>query len=159
MQLAPTLVFAQTSSRSVGMAWSFLTESALPPWHLLGALAPGVFGDPAHAYWPGMSFEWHERLLYVGVVPLLAAAWAPGRWRWLCWNSAALAIALAFGRYAPWYAWAQVLPGYPDFRLPSKHLTLAAIAPSWPRSSAAACAARRSRRSRWPTSSSATVAG
>ncbi len=110
------------------MAWDFLTEASLPPWHLLAALAPGIFGDPADGYWPGLTFEWQERLLYVGVVPVLAAAWVPGRWRWLCWGGVVLAIALAFGRYAAWYAWAQVLPGYPDFRVPSKHLTLAALA-------------------------------
>jgi Bacterial membrane protein YfhO len=127
-QLLPTLLFAETASRSAGMAWGFLTESSLPPWHVLGVFAPGVFGDPGHPYWPGPSYEWHERLLYVGVVPLLAAAWVPKQWRPLCWGAAALAIALAFGRYAPWYAWAQALPGYPSFRVPSKHLSLAALA-------------------------------
>src|SRR5207248_6546955 len=52
-----------------------------------------------------------------------------GRWRWICWGGAMLAVALAFGRFAPWYAWAQaLLPGYGSFRVPSKHLGLAALA-------------------------------
>ena len=128
VQLLPTFVFAETASRAGGMSWSFQTTSSLPPWHLLGAFGPGVFGDPARPYWPGPSYEWHERLFYIGIVPLLAAAWVPPRWRWLCWGSAALAVLLAFGRYAPVYAWAQLLPGYPSFRVPSKHLLLAALA-------------------------------
>ena len=53
---------------------------------------------------------------------------ASGRWRWACWGGAALAIGLAFGRYVPWYAWTQWFPGYLSLRIPSKHLTLAALA-------------------------------
>jgi hypothetical protein len=110
------------------MSWDFLTDASLPPWHLLGTLGPLAFGDPRGTYWPGLWNEWHERLLYVGIVPLVAASRAAGRWRWACWGGAALAVALAFGRYVPWYAWTQALPGYPTFRIPSKHLTLAALA-------------------------------
>jgi len=39
-----------------------------------------------------------------------------------------VSIGLAFGRYVPWYVWAQLLPGYSSFRIPSKHLGLAALA-------------------------------
>ena len=128
-QLLPTTALLSISNRQVGMSWDFLTGASLPPWHLLGALAPQVFGDPRQNYWPGQGYEWHERLLYLGLVPLLAAARAPGRWRWACWGAAMIAIALAFGRYAPWYAWGHaVLPGYGSLRIPSKHLTLAALA-------------------------------
>jgi hypothetical protein len=109
------------------MSWDFQTMTSLPPWHLLTMLAPLVFGDPSQSYWPGPDVEWHERLLYIGIVPLMAAGAARCRWRWLCWGTALLAVALAFGKYVPWYAWAQVLPGYSSFRIPSKHLTLAAL--------------------------------
>jgi hypothetical protein len=129
VQLLPTAALYSVSTRQLGMGWDFITGSSLPPWHLLEVLAPTMFGDPRGGYWPGPGYEWHERLLYIGVVPLLAAFRAPGRWRWICWGCAAVAVALAFGRYVPWYAWAQkVLPGYETFRIPSKHLGLAALA-------------------------------
>ena len=126
-QLVPAVVVLSVSNRASGMSWDFQTMTSLPPWHLLTLLAPLVFGDPRQNYWPGADFEWHERLLYVGVVPLMAAVVLPTRWRWLCWGTALLAVALAFGRYMPWYAWTQVLPGYSSFRIPSKHLALAAL--------------------------------
>src|SRR5262249_48375656 len=105
------------------------TSASLPPWHLLELLGPSIFGSSEpNSYWPGQWFEWHERLFYIGVIPLLAALRTHGRWRWACWASCAVAVALAMGRYVPWYAWAQVvLPGYGSFRVPSRHLTLAAL--------------------------------
>jgi len=127
-QLLPTLALLGISNRAEGMSWDFRTDASLPVWHLLGVIAPTVFGDPRGTYWPGPSYQWHERVLYVGLVPLLAATRVPGRWRWVCAGTGLLAVALAFGRYAPWYAWAQALPGYVSFRIPSKHLTLAALA-------------------------------
>jgi hypothetical protein len=127
-QLLPVMAVLSISNRQTGMSWDFLTGASLPPWHLLGAFAPLLFGDPRQSYWPGPDYEWHERLLFVGLVPLVAALLASGRWRWICWGAATLAVVMAFGRYAPWYAWAQVLPGYPSFRIPSKHLVLAALA-------------------------------
>ena len=95
-----------TSNREVGMFWDFLTGSSLPPWHLLGTLAPLVFGDPRQGYWPGPGYEWHDRLFYIGLVPLVAATRAPGRWRWICWGMAGLAVALtvAFGLIGTWRA-------------------------------------------------------
>jgi hypothetical protein len=129
VQLLPTAALYSVSIRQFGMGWDFITGASLPPWHLLEVLTPTVFGDPRGGYWPGPGYEWHERLFYIGIVPLLAAFRAQGRWRWICWGCAALAIALAFGRYVPWYAWVQkVLPGYETFRIPSKHLGLAALA-------------------------------
>ena len=50
------------------------------------------------------------------------------RQRWLCLGATALAVALAFGRYLPGYGWMQLIPGDSSFRVPSKHLTLAALA-------------------------------
>ena len=127
-QILPVLQVLWISNRQVGMGWDFLTGASLPPWHLLELFGPVAFGDPRGTYWPGPGYEWHERLIFVGVVALLAAGHASGRWRWACWAGAALGIGLAFGRYVPWYAWVQSLPGYPSLRIPSKHLTLAALA-------------------------------
>ncbi|MCC7103720.1 MAG: YfhO family protein [Chloroflexi bacterium] len=128
--IVPAFGLLAASVRQGGAAWDFLTGMSEPPWHLLTLLGPTVFGGPAgRGYWPGPEYEWHERVLYVGIVPLLAALRARGRWRWPCWGAALLAGALAFGRYAPWYAWAQaVLPGYATMRVPAKHLTLVALA-------------------------------
>jgi hypothetical protein len=127
-QLVPTAALLSVSPRTTGgLGWDFLTSASYPLWHLLGAVAPTAFGAPS-SYWVGASAEWHERLLYLGGVPLLAALFARGRWRWACWGIAALAVLLAVGKYSPWYAWVQaVLPGYGSFRIPSRHLGLAAL--------------------------------
>jgi hypothetical protein len=128
VMLVPAASQLSATVRASGVDWDFHTRASLPPWHLLGLLVPELFGHPSQGYWPGAGWEWHERLFYVGLVPLALACRASGRWRWACWGAAALAVALAFGRYVPWYAWAQALPGYASFRIPSKHLTLAALA-------------------------------
>jgi hypothetical protein len=128
-QILPFRELISVSFRQGGISWDVATGWSLPPWQLLEVLSPTIFGDPRGSYWPDEGHHWHEQLLYVGIVPLLAAAMAGGRWRWACWGLAGVAIALAFGRYAPWYAWFMaVLPGYSSFRVPSKHLTLAALA-------------------------------
>jgi len=129
-QLLPVLDLLASSNRQPGsMGWDFRTGASLPPWHLLELFAPLLFGSPAPVtYWAGPNHEWHERLLWVGIVPLLAAGALRGRWRWLCWGGALVAVLLAFGRYTPLYALAQALPGYASLRIPSKHLALAALA-------------------------------
>jgi hypothetical protein len=110
------------------MEWDFRTAASLPPWHLFAVFGPLSFGDPRGGYWPGPLYEWHERLLYVGTLPLLAAGFLAGRWRWLCWGAAGVAVAFAFGGYVPWYVLVELLPGYANLRIPSKHLVLAALA-------------------------------
>jgi Bacterial membrane protein YfhO len=128
-QLLPSALLLGSSNRAEAMDWGLRTDASLPPWHLLTALVPTAFGDPRDSmYWAGDWYAWHERLLYVGVVPLLAAVCAPGRWRRICLGLVLAAIALAFGHFTFWYAWADVLPGYQSFRIPSKHLVLAALA-------------------------------
>src|SRR5262249_52332176 len=81
-QLLPVVMLLPGSNRQADLGWDFQTGASLPPWHLLGALQPLVFGDPRNTYWPGPGYEWHERLLFIGLVPLIAAARAKGRWRW-----------------------------------------------------------------------------
>jgi hypothetical protein len=127
-QMLPVLEVLAISNRQTRMEWEFRTAASLPAWHLFELFGPLVFGDPRTRYWPGPDYEWHERLLYVGIVPLIAAVVAPGRWRLFCWGMAAIAIAVAAGGYAPWYPLVERLPGYASLRIPSKHLTLAALA-------------------------------
>ena len=94
--LIPVAALHSASGRAGGVSWEFQTVASLPPWYLLGLLSPELFGRPDASYWPGESFEWHERLLYVGLIPLVAALRAPGRWRWACWVGVALSVGLAF---------------------------------------------------------------
>jgi hypothetical protein len=127
-QMLPVLEVLGISNRQARMEWDFRIAASLPPWHLLELVGPLSFGDPRGGYWPGPFYEWHERLLYVGIVPLLAAGCLAGRWRWLCLGAAVVAVAFAFGGYAPWYPLVELLPGYANLRIPSKHLGLAALA-------------------------------
>jgi hypothetical protein len=130
-QMLPVLDVLAISNRSARMEWDFRTAASLPPWHLFTLLGPDVFGEPDRferpAYAFGPPYEWHERLIYVGTVPLVAAGLAAGRWRWLCPGAAGIAVAFAFGGYAPWYPLVEWLPGYANLRIPSKHLALASL--------------------------------
>jgi hypothetical protein len=81
-QMLPVLEVLGISNRQTRMEWDFRTAASLPPWHLLELFGPLSFGDPRGGYWPGPPYEWHGRLLFVGTVPLLAAASYRG-WRWL----------------------------------------------------------------------------
>lgn len=130
VQVAPTAEVLAVSNRQAGVSWAFLTDGSLPPWHLVSLLWPTILGEPRSAsYWPGADWEWHERVFFLGLVPLAAAARAGGRWRWACLGLGGAALGLAFGRYVPWYGWVQAaVPGYATFRVPSKHLVLAALA-------------------------------
>jgi hypothetical protein len=128
-QVLPFGELVSVSFRQKGLSWDFATGWSLPPWQVLEILNPLLFGDPLSGYWPDEAHHWHEQLIYIGVVPLLAATMVRGRWRWVLLGLAAVAVVLAFGRYGRWYAWVvAVLPGYGSFRVPSKHLTLAALA-------------------------------
>jgi hypothetical protein len=126
--MLPVLEVLAISNRAARMEWDFRTAASLPPWHLFGLFGPLAFNGPTSGYWPGPPYEWHERLIYVGIVPLLAAGLAAARWRWLCLGAAVIAVAFAFGGYAPWYPLVEWLPGYANLRIPSKHLVLAALA-------------------------------
>jgi hypothetical protein len=127
-QMLPVLEVLAISNRAARMEWDFRTAASLPPWHLFEMLGPLAFNGPTSGYWPGPPYEWHERLIYVGIVPLLAAGFVAARWRWLCLGAAIIAVAFAFGGYAPWYPLVEWLPGYANLRIPSKHLVLAALA-------------------------------
>jgi hypothetical protein len=123
------MLWSVSARGETGMSWDYMTVASVPWWYVLEWLAVLAFGDPRGGYWPGPGWEWHERVFYVGVVPLAAAALVRGRWRWACWSAALIALALALGRYGPFYAWAQaVLPGYTAMRVPSRHLLLTALA-------------------------------
>jgi hypothetical protein len=131
VQLLPFAAMLGVSNRFVGLSAHPQTLASLPPWHLLTQLSPRIFGAPVigDLYWPGEPSDWHERLLYIGIVPLLAALSAIGRWRWICWGLAAAAVTLAFGRFTPVYALVQrAIPLYTNFRVPSRHLGLAVLA-------------------------------
>jgi hypothetical protein len=127
--VVPVLKLQAISNRAVPMSWDFRTGGSLPLWHVLELINPKIFGNPKDGtYWPGQGFEWHERLLYVGLITFVVALFARGRYAGVCWLAAAVAIGLAFGRYVPWYRLTTGLPGYDDIRIPGKHLAFASLA-------------------------------
>jgi hypothetical protein len=125
--LLPAEEFQAVSNRAGALDWDFRTGISLPFWHVLTAVHPDIFGSPTGSYWPEVGYFWHERLLYVGLIPLVLAFFARGRAAWLCFAGAALAILLAFGRYFPLFGLVDNLPVYDLFRNPPKHLILASL--------------------------------
>lgn len=91
-QLLPTLELSRVSHRTGGASeagYAAYSDTALPARNLVTLLAPGFFGDPnAGTYWNLVGqtrspVNYAELALYVGVAPLLLAAYAlalPG-WR------------------------------------------------------------------------------
>jgi hypothetical protein len=137
--------------------WVFATNWSLPPEEVLEFFIPGVYGretgDVASPYWGrvGQSLDWEktkqgfpnykQHTVYLGLIPLLFAFYAlargalrrradvapPGLLRF--WAAVWLiALALALGRYAPFYRAFYSLPYMGSIRAPIKFVHLMELA-------------------------------
>jgi len=98
-QLLPTLELVQQTGRTPHTA-AETTTTAFPLTHLILYLVPNFFGNPVHYnYWGNIhdpsAFNFFETACYVGILPLLLAAWAIRRWREPAFSY--LAILTVFG--------------------------------------------------------------
>ena len=78
VQLLPTAELLRQSHRANAADYVFVMTYSLSPWRLLTLFMPDVLGNPARGQFYGYGNYW-EDALYVGVLPLLLAAWA--MWR------------------------------------------------------------------------------
>ena len=132
-QLLPTVELAALSDRAAGLTFDEAASRSVFPMHWLTWLVPRAFGGVGYdRYWGGTLHEFSSGCCYVGVAPVLLAVAACGAARigrrWLAATFAAIAligIALAMGRYAPFYRWVfDHLPLVGKLRWPMKFLAL-----------------------------------
>ncbi len=137
---APALSVLPDSVRALGLDYASSTDFSLHPARLINLFAPRLFGDPMEgSFWGNRltsSVEGHAfwfSSIYLGILaPLLAAA---ALWRRHERRRAAAGLLMigavfalfAFGRYAPFWAAARLLPGAGAFRYPAKLFTISAL--------------------------------
>jgi len=128
-QWLPTLELQQWSIRSSGLDYQKMIEFSLPPLQGLTLILPGVFGgNTINPDYQGISANFHETYVYIGILPLLFAllSWRTARYAevgfW--WLVVLISGLLAFGGYTFFYELVQFLPGFNLFRVPARWLLM-----------------------------------
>jgi hypothetical protein len=140
--LVPALSLMSLSERAGGLAIERAEIWSLHPVRLLEFVAPGALGNPSDARGypgaafvaePGLGFTPWALSLYAGAAALLLAGLAGrGRVAVALWASAAVALALAFGRYLPVLGIASSLfPPLRYMRYPEKHVLVTIASLGW----------------------------
>jgi hypothetical protein len=132
IQLLPGYEFSKYSSRGEGLGFELASKLSLPPWELVGAVMPYMFGSPVDDSYFGRWNLW-ETNMYVGILPLLLAIvaliFAVDRKKWFFGGVAVFSVLFALGKYSPlfWFFY-YVVPGFDMFRGPVKMLFFYAFA-------------------------------
>ncbi|MGC8837901.1 MAG: hypothetical protein ACP5UM_05740 [Anaerolineae bacterium] len=108
VQWLPTLELTRFSIRAGGLAPAFAAQGSLPPWAVATFWAPHFLAVLVGAG-------------YVGILPLILAAFALPSWRedrrvGFALLLGAVSLILAFGRYSPLFPLVRQLPGLSFFR-------------------------------------------
>jgi len=122
--------FSSGAIRGASTDYGFATSMSLPPQQLLSLAIPEFFGTPLdNTYWGGQFF-W-ELCAYVGIVPLLLAAFAvlfvkDRRVKFFA-LLAGLSVFFALGKYDPLYPLLYNFPLFSMFRGPGRMVFLYAF--------------------------------
>jgi Bacterial membrane protein YfhO len=135
-QLFPTVEYLAQSQRAAAVDYDYALNYSFWPWHLLGLLAPGIFGSPASGDYWGYANYW-EDAIYTGLLPLLMAIGvlrgslrrtqeAERRQRHLTWflgGLMLLSLLLALGKNTPVFPWLyRHIPTFAMFQAPARWL-------------------------------------
>lgn len=132
VQLWTGLQVATEGARTQGLSYAAATSFSMPPENLLTLVAPGFFGDASRiATCFGRWWCW-DVSAFIGCAALALAihgAFAVrGHLRNRFLTLAAILTIVALGRYTPVYAVLyDVLPGFQNFRAPSKFMFFACL--------------------------------
>ena len=135
IQVLPTLEYALHSSRHGGLDFDQATEFTLAPQRLLELFVPEFFGTRYHAgsgivntFWDPNWKTWSSTS--IGTVAFILALCGfftkdenprIARFRWILLGFALCALGLALGPYSPLFRVLFQVPGFKDFRAPSKY--------------------------------------
>jgi hypothetical protein len=130
VQLIPTLTNVALFQRPESDA-AFAASFSSAPINLLSYLFPHFFGNRVDAPFIGDWSYW-ESLGYIGIIPLMLIAAAPGllTWRRIAPEMAVIAIALllALGAHTPVFdLYLRLVPGSDMFRSPGRFAILVAL--------------------------------
>lgn len=134
----PAFLHSRYTEREL-MTFAESAEISLRPSFLLNLLAPKFFGgataDPYAGvqFWAGaMRHEYWETGCYIGVLPLVFAAFAAAfdrsRARIALLVLGGVALLAALGRYTPFYRLLYELPGFDRFRIPARFISIVDLA-------------------------------
>jgi hypothetical protein len=74
-QFLPTVGYWMHSQRAAGVDPEAALSYSFWPWRLITLIAPDFFGNPVHGDYWGYANYW-EDAVYIGLLPLVLAAWA-----------------------------------------------------------------------------------
>jgi hypothetical protein len=121
---------AAESMRSGGVSYEFATSFSFHPENLLTLLMPALFGNVIHVmYWGRWAF-W-DSTVFVGigglVLILCSLYYGPKSTRRFSFALMFFFMVLALGSYTPVFGWMFELPGFSNFRSPSKFMFPASL--------------------------------
>ncbi|MGA1866388.1 MAG: hypothetical protein ACMUFK_02840 [Thermoplasmatota archaeon] len=128
IQIIPTYIFTQNSTRSGGMSYLWATDYSLPPWYFITLLAPRFFGTPLQDNYLHPWNYW-ELSIYVGIPALALIVLSYRYWkvRYVRFFSGLgiFSILMALGMFTPlyWIFW-KFVPGFDILRVPSRFYLL-----------------------------------
>jgi hypothetical protein len=121
---------AAESIRSGGVGHEFATTFSFHPEHLLTYLMPALFGNSMHSlYWGRWAFWDATVFIGIGGLVLMMSSlfYGPKPIRRFSFTLFLFFSVLAFGSYTPLLGWVFELPGFNNFRSPSKFMFPASI--------------------------------
>lgn len=130
-QLWPALALAPESVRAGGLSLDVARRFSFPPENAITLIAPKFFGDSIHSEYWGRWYFW-EMSAFIGVTGVALAAYGAatrkGSERFLWGAMVVVAATLALGGYTPVFRILHaVVPGFDQFRSPSKFIFFATM--------------------------------
>ncbi|MBN1389684.1 MAG: YfhO family protein [Candidatus Thermoplasmatota archaeon] len=128
LQIVPSYILTQGSTRSGGMSYLWVTDYSLPPWNLITLLAPRLFGTPLEDNCWSLWNYW-ELSIYVGiptlVLLLFSFRYRKERYFRFFLGLGIFSLIMAMGRFTPlyWVFW-RLVPGFDILRAPSRFVLL-----------------------------------
>lgn len=125
----PLYELSKFSQRSGGLPFWLATSYSLPPWNLIGFIAPDFFGNPVTKNFWG-SGSYHSFCVYLGILPfflvLLSFCYLKKNRDFLFFAIILIfSILVSLGKYSPVYIlFYFILPGFKFFRVPSEGILL-----------------------------------
>jgi hypothetical protein len=130
VQLWTGLATAEESMRSAGVSYEFATTFSFHPEHLLTLLMPAFFGNVIHVmYWGRWAFWDSTIFMGIGGLVLVGCSlfFGPKSSRRFSFTLVFLFVVLALGSYTPVFRWVFEIPGFDNFRSPSKFMFPASL--------------------------------
>ncbi|MGA1820702.1 MAG: YfhO family protein [Thermoplasmatota archaeon] len=129
IQIIPTYIYTQQSTRSGGMSYLWATDYSLPPYYLVTSLVPRFFGTPLESNYLHFWNYW-ELSIYMGIptLVLIACSWKFRKNRYVrfFFGLGIFSIVMAMGRFTPVYwVFYKLVPGFDILRVPARFFLLA----------------------------------